>query len=142
MPLVRNEETEEFDVIISESPRSTNQREETFEALVQLLPALLQAGIPIPPDVLDYAPLPTELVQKWREYLQRSQEPSEEQQQAQQVALAKEQSESEENQAQAALYRVEAQIKQFEAQIKQFEAVTDRLEAINSLDKGGSDGKP
>jgi len=68
--LVRNEEAITYDVIVDEAPSSPNQKDKVFSVLTQLLPALLQAGIPIPPDVLDYAPLPTGLVSKWKEMMQ------------------------------------------------------------------------
>ena len=34
-----------------------------------MLPGLLQAGVPIPPELLDYAPIPSQLAQKWKELI-------------------------------------------------------------------------
>ena len=60
----------EYDVIVDESPTSPNVKEKVFGALVQLLPVLGELGIPMPPELLDYAPLPSTLSQKWKEMLE------------------------------------------------------------------------
>ena len=38
-----------------------------------MLPTLVKMGIPVPPDLLDYSPLPAKLVQKWKQLLQQPQ---------------------------------------------------------------------
>jgi cell division protein FtsB len=48
-----------------------------------MLKPMLEMGIPIPPEVLDYSPLPNDLAQKWKEMMQ----PDPEQQQQQQMQL-------------------------------------------------------
>lgn len=66
IPLVRDELTQEYDVIVSSSPRSENERERVFAIISQLIPQLMQMGIPIPSEVLDYTPLPVGLVEAWK----------------------------------------------------------------------------
>ena len=72
VPLVRQSDTAKFDVIVDEAPTSPNVKERTFAALAELMPALAKLGIPIPPEVLDYTPLPSSLISKWKELLQNA----------------------------------------------------------------------
>ena len=60
-----------YDVIVDDTPNTPNQKEKTFNTLSGLLPALLQAGIPVPPEIIDYAPLPSGLIEKWKETLMK-----------------------------------------------------------------------
>ena len=69
VPLLRDQLTFKYDVIVDESPSSTNAKERTFSILTQLLPQLLQIGVPVPPDLLDYSPLPSSLIEKWKKYI-------------------------------------------------------------------------
>jgi hypothetical protein len=83
VPLLKEQLAQDYDVIVDEAPTSVNMRERVWGMLQTIVPALLQAGIQIPPDVLDYAPLPPDLAQKWKQMLT---EPSPQQQQQQQAA--------------------------------------------------------
>jgi len=74
LPLVKAKGVMEFDVIVDQSPNAPDVKEATWEALVQLVPAMLKAGVPIPPDVLDYAPIPTALSAKWKAFVQQQQQ--------------------------------------------------------------------
>lgn len=85
VPFVKNKEISEFDVIVDESPTSPNNKELVFAIMTQMLPTLQAMGVPIPPDIIRYSPLPTSLQQKWIEML--NQPPSQEQQIQQQIAL-------------------------------------------------------
>lgn len=80
IPLVRQPGFISYDVVVDDSPTSTDMKERTFAALMQILPLVLQAGIPVPPELLDYSPLPTGLVQDWKQYLQSQQQNPEVQQ--------------------------------------------------------------
>lgn len=66
--LTKDPQAVTYDIIIDQSPNSPDSKTKTWEALVQLLPSLLKAGVPIPPDLFDYTPLPTTLAQRWKEY--------------------------------------------------------------------------
>lgn len=74
IPLVRDPNTYIYDVIVDEAPTSPNMKEKVFAVLSQLLPTLLGQGVPMPPEVLDYSPLPEALATKWKEML-RPKEP-------------------------------------------------------------------
>ena len=69
--LIREEGVSEYDIIVDESPSSPNMKEKVFAAAAQLMPQLLKAGIPIPPEVLDYTPLPSSLVEPWKALLEQ-----------------------------------------------------------------------
>jgi len=71
VPLRKREGTHKFDIIVDESPTSPNQKEGVYQVLQGMLPGLLQAGIPIPPELLDYAPIPSQLAQKWKELIDK-----------------------------------------------------------------------
>ena len=69
VPLVKDQLDMAYDIVVDDTPTSPNQKERVFATLVQLIPTLLQAGIPIPPEILDYAPLPGSLIRDWQELL-------------------------------------------------------------------------
>lgn len=66
VPLTRQDDTLQYDIIVEESPTSPNQKQEVWQTMSQLIPPLLKAGMPLPPDFFDYSPLPTELAQKMK----------------------------------------------------------------------------
>jgi len=72
-PLMKDPQTKKYDIIVDESPSSPNQREETYAILSHVIPQLLQTGLPIPPEVLDYVPLPSTLIAKWKELINNNQ---------------------------------------------------------------------
>jgi hypothetical protein len=73
IPLMKDQLAFEYDIVVDDAPTSPNMKERVFLVLVQILPLLLQAGIPIPPDVIDYSPLPEDLQQKWKAMIAGSQ---------------------------------------------------------------------
>jgi hypothetical protein len=62
-----------YDVIVDESTQSRDVKDRTFMALMQIVPAMMQMGLPPPPDALQYAPLPQSLVQKWQQAISEAQ---------------------------------------------------------------------
>lgn len=74
IPLVRDQLSLEYDVIVDESPSSPNEKERVFAVLQQILPMAIQAGYMPPPDLLDYIPLPTSLVERWKSAMSEQQE--------------------------------------------------------------------
>lgn len=67
IPLMRNPEATEYDVVVDESPASRDVKERAWFAIQTMLPAVMQAGIPIPKTVLDYAPIPQSLAIEWKQ---------------------------------------------------------------------------
>lgn len=70
--LIRQDTTIEYDVIVDEAPTSTNMKEKVWGVLIEMMPSLLKVGAPIPPEILDYSPLPTELAQKWKQMMMKA----------------------------------------------------------------------
>lgn len=69
VPLVKEQLDFDYDIVVDDTPTSPAQRERTFSLIVNLLPQLLQAGIPVPPEILDYSPLPASLVRDWQKLI-------------------------------------------------------------------------
>jgi hypothetical protein len=67
VPLLKDQIATRFDVIADEAPTSTNMKERVWGVIETLGLKLIEAGMPIPKEALDYSPLPTDLVQKWKE---------------------------------------------------------------------------
>jgi hypothetical protein len=108
VPLIMEDDTLKYDVVVDQSPTSTSQKEETWAVLQQLAPLLLKAGAPIPPDALDYLPLPASLVSKWKEMLvQRMQ--SAEQDPEQMAKMMETQAKAQKDQSTAELNAAKAQ---------------------------------
>jgi hypothetical protein len=129
IPLIHDPNITTYDVVVDDAPSSPNQKEMVWGVLQQMLPALLQLGMPVPPDVLDYSPLPTGLAQKWKQMiLQKSQQPDPGQQLAQsQLAIAQAQVQS--AQARAQGDQAKAQAGMAEAQASGARAQADMAHA-------------
>jgi hypothetical protein len=90
VPLTRQPGTTKYDVVIDEAPSSPNQKERTFEILMQLLPPMIKMGYIPPVEMLDYLPLPETLIEAMKEKQQEAQQqPSPEEQKAQAELKAK-----------------------------------------------------
>jgi hypothetical protein len=84
--LGKDDETVTYDIIVDEAASSPNQKERTFQIMSQILPMVMKQGMPIPPEILDYSPLPQSLVTKWKQQLQsQGQVPPEIQEQLQKL---------------------------------------------------------
>lgn len=57
-----------YDVVVDEAPTSPDQKERTWMAMQQLLPVAANLGLPVPPQVLEYAPLPRALIDDWLKF--------------------------------------------------------------------------
>jgi len=84
VPLIKDKLAFQYDVYVDDSPTSPNSKDKLFAILMQLIPLAMQAQIPIPPEILDYAPLPNDFVQKWKNLIKLQSQPDPEQQQIQQ----------------------------------------------------------
>lgn len=121
IPLLKDPLMFEYDVVVDDAPTSPNQKEKTFAVLMQLLPQIMQAGVPVPPDLIDYLPLPEALLQKWKEMVK-----PDPQKEAQKAQAAKQQAmEAMQMQAQGEAMKEQAkgeanfQVKQMEAMAKE-----------------------
>jgi hypothetical protein len=124
VPLVKSNLPFEFDIIVDEAPTSVNMKERVWLVLEGLIPQLLQAGLTIPPDVLDYSPLPTDLVQKWKQALKPDPQKQQFDIKSALASLQKLMAEGHEKEASAKLKEAQAQ----EAGAKSQEHVASALE--------------
>ncbi len=69
VPLMKDAVSFEYDIVVDDAPTSPNVKERTFAFIGQFVPMALQSGIPVPPDIIDYAPLPTDLITKWKKLI-------------------------------------------------------------------------
>jgi hypothetical protein len=168
-PLMKLDDTLEYDVIVDSSPASVNVKQQTFETLQQLLPAAMKMGMPIPPSVLKYLPIPESLATEWMALLtgdnippQVKQQMQQGQQQIAQMGQALQQRDQQLQKMQADLMAsrlqldaakvsagneqqvnqikgMEAQIKAQSVQIDQYAAETDRLRLMLEADNADKD---
>jgi len=63
---------DEYDVIVEEAPTSPNEKQQTFQLFMEtgFLTQLMQSGIPIPPALADFFPIPAEAAAQFKEVLQ------------------------------------------------------------------------
>lgn len=74
LPLTKAPDAAKFDIIVDQAPNAPDAKEKTWQSLVELIPAMLKAGLPLPPDLLDYTPLPAGLVTKWKQFIGQQQQ--------------------------------------------------------------------
>lgn len=134
IPLVRDPNTIEYDVVVDETANTVNQKDKTFAILMQLLPTLGNMGVPFGPELLDYMPLPAGMVEKWKKAMeQRKQEaanqPPPPQALAAQANLVKAQASAQKDQAEAQLAPFEQQLKAQELRIQEAELAVREAEA-------------
>ena len=84
LPLMKSKVAFQYDIVVDESPTSPNSKERTFAVLLKILPMALEAGIPVPKELLDYAPLPFDFVQKWKNEIEEQSQPDPQQMEIQQ----------------------------------------------------------
>lgn len=86
VPLVRQPGSIKYDAVVDEAPTSPDTKARTWAALTQILPVVMKMGLPVPPEVLDYAPFPAGLQQAWKKLMNPQQQlPPQVQQQMQQM---------------------------------------------------------
>lgn len=123
--LMKDRMAGKYDLIVDEAPTSVNMRERVWVILQSIIPMALQAGLPIPQEVLDYAPIPADLAQKWKQKLQPTPQQQQEQAKAKQMqergamaTISKDESAAQLNQAKAQATMVDAGLAQQSTPIK------------------------
>ena len=72
IPLTKAPDGLTYDVIVDQSPTAPDVKQRTWEQLMQIIPVMLKEGFPVPPELLQFSPLPTQLVTKWQQYIQQT----------------------------------------------------------------------
>jgi hypothetical protein len=115
IPLLKDQSFMDFDVIVGESPTSSNMKERTFGIMMEMLPIMQQTGMGVPPEFWENSPLPAALGKALADAARGN--PEEKQKQAEmQEAMA---------QAELQLQQASAQEKQASAQEKGSRAQID-----------------
>lgn len=134
VPLARQADTAKYDVIVDESPTSPNMKERVYGALVEMLPGLAKMGVPLPPELLDYAPIPSGLAAKWKEQIQQGQQiPPELQQQMQKLQEENQALKSKREEAMAKL-QMDQQVQEGKAGLEQQAAQFDQQKQATEMD--------
>ena len=140
VPLLRDPLTATFDIIVDEAPTSVNMQERVWAALKEIIPMALQAGVQIPKEVIQYAPIPDDLRQKWLQQLQ--QPPSPQQQMAQQIAQKGAIAKVSKDEAAANVDNATAQLRTTEAQVGVWKAPSDAaLQHVETVRKAAEAGQ-
>lgn len=73
IPLVKQDDTYEYDVIVDQAPLSTSQKHDVMRTVLQLIPMIQNSNTSLTEEVIDYLPLPKSLIYKWKSAIQQSQ---------------------------------------------------------------------
>lgn len=136
IPLLREQTTFEYDVVVDEAASTINTKERTFAILMQLMPQLQNMGVPFGPQLLEYTPLPAAMVEKWKQMMeQQAQQPKQPSPQdiTAQANLIKAQASAQKAQSDAQLAQAEIPIQQQELQVRGLEAQVAQLQATVDL---------
>lgn len=117
VPLMKDKLVAKYDVIADEAPTSVNMQERVFLALKEMVPLAASMGVPIPKEIIDYMPLPSDLKATWKKSMEPSPEKQQQQQKAQQLQEAGAQALVAKDQTQAQLNAAKAQQITGEAQL-------------------------
>jgi hypothetical protein len=125
LPLMKSKVAFQYDIVVDESPTSPNSKEKTFAVLVKILPMALEAGIPVPKEILDYAPLPFDFVQKWKNEIDEKSQPDPEQE-----AIQKKMQEVGEMLAQLEVAQKEADVQKTQSEVAKNMAGAEKDHAV------------
>ncbi len=70
IPLHLTDDVINYDVVVDQAPDSPNLKEEVWSALGPLVPQFLKAGIALPPSMMKFSPLPTEMAAEMEQSMQ------------------------------------------------------------------------
>jgi hypothetical protein len=76
VPLTKEAGAIQYDIVVDEAPTSPDQKNRTWMALTQILPVAASMGLPIPPEILEYAPFPQALIDDWKKFAEQNKQPS------------------------------------------------------------------
>lgn len=145
VPFWADDEKIKYDVVISDSKTSPNLKQEVWSTLQSVLPTMISSGAYVPPEVIEFSPLPPDVASNWVQQIkERSQMPDmneiNKQMQALQENLQKLQQENQtlkdKREAQAMQLQWKQQEAQMDLQIKQQQmALESRLQEQELLYK-------
>jgi len=141
IPLLKDPLAAKFDIVVDEAPTSVNMQERVWAVIQQLLPLAVQAGVRIPPEVWDYAPIPPDLANALKQQLQQTPQQQQEAQIAKSLMAQAQQAKTAKDQAQATEAQASAQLKDVQAQEIAAKAPTDiALDSVETIRKAAEAG--
>ncbi len=141
LPLTKVPDLHTYDIIVDQSPNAPDTKQKTWETLIQILPSMLKAGVPIPPDLISYTPLPVTLAQKWQQYInERQGAPTPQQMQQMQQQMQQMQQENQKLQMSMRDKSAELQLKQQQAQAE-FQLKVQELEQELAIERAKMTGE-
>lgn len=140
-PFLKSPSYIEYDVVIDLAPDAPNLREQVWAALEPLLVPLIQAEYELPPEIIQYLPLPEQLTQAW--YNRVTAPPGEEEVVQFRTQLENKQADTQEkhsrsflNMARGREHMGKTQAIAPKTQIELFDAITRRLDALEKMVAG------
>lgn len=109
LPFMKDKSALDYDCIVDTAPDSPNMKQEAWQAVRELLPTMMSAGMPIPKSVLKVLPIPPSMAAQWEKEIQEQTQPDPMQQQAAQIEMEKAKADIEETRSKAALNMAKAQ---------------------------------
>ena len=70
VPFAYDADVTKYDVVIDTAPSSPNMKQEVWANMQSLVPAMIKAGVPLPPDLIKYSPLPESVSDEWVKYIE------------------------------------------------------------------------
>jgi len=118
VPLAMSDDAETYDVIVEEAPQAPNQKERNWEIVQSMLPMVAdQLTLEDWVTILENSPMPSTLVDHFREKLEKSNKEGAQPDPAEQLQMAKLKAEVRETNANAALDETKALVERLEAQL-------------------------
>lgn len=142
VPLVRDQVAAEYDVVVDEAATTSNSKDRTFAILMQMLPNLAQMGVQFAPELLEYLPLPSAMVEKWKQQMQAPKPPpppdprlltAQASMMSAQAKAQQVQQDGQIAQAEMPIRMEELNVRRMEAQVNQLQAMVDGLIAQLNL---------
>lgn len=130
----QDDDAVKYDVIVDDAPNSPNLKQEVWAVMQNILPAMIKAGVQMPPDLIKFSPLPDTVADQWVEYIKQQEQqpdigPLQEQLQQLQEELGKLQQENmtlkDRREAQAMQLQFKEQEAALDARIKEQEMALD-----------------
>lgn len=94
IPLLRDQLTMKYDIVVDDAPTSPNMKERTFAILMELMPQFAALGMKVPPEIIDYAPIPEDLSLAWKRGMQPDPQAMQMQQRQANAAITKDESQA------------------------------------------------
>lgn len=144
LPFKKDRSALQYDIIMDTAPDSPNMKQEAWQAIREILPTMMSAGMPIPRSVLKVLPIPHTMAMQWEKEIQEQMQPDPMTQQAKQLELEEKKADIEEKRSKTQLNMAKAasegsvdtpqmQLEFERLSVERERIAVDRLQAENDL---------